>query len=214
VVDVLAMFRSPRGEKQSNYDADYEAVKGLQKIALDFGIAVVVVHHLRKMASEGDPFEKVSGTLGLSGGADTVMILDRDSSGTTLYARGRDIEEVTTAVQFDHETCRWRVMGEASDARRSDERNTILQALYDAPAAMSPPAIALATGMKPNNIKQLLFKMKTDGEVVKAKGRGLYLHPDHEAPKAGNSHNPITVGDADGTQPITGDNQRGAANVL
>jgi hypothetical protein len=30
-----------------------------------------------------DPFEKVSGTLGLSGAADAVLILDKDSKGET-----------------------------------------------------------------------------------------------------------------------------------
>jgi hypothetical protein len=42
---------------------------------------------------EVDAIEKVSGTFGLSGAADTILILDRGSNGATLYGRGRDIEE-------------------------------------------------------------------------------------------------------------------------
>ena len=100
VVDVLMMFRPRGGNRDNQYEADYNAIKSLQLIASEFNIAIVVVHHVRKSGSDVDPFEKVSATLGLSGGADTTMILDRDGAGTTLYGRGRDIEEVDVAVSL------------------------------------------------------------------------------------------------------------------
>jgi hypothetical protein len=37
----------------------------------------------------------------VSGAADAVLVLNRDSKGTTLYERGRDIEEIETAMRFD-----------------------------------------------------------------------------------------------------------------
>jgi hypothetical protein len=40
VVDVLAMFRSPRDLKQSPYDADYETIQQLQRIASDAACAL------------------------------------------------------------------------------------------------------------------------------------------------------------------------------
>lgn len=179
VVDVLAAFRSPRGRDATLYESDYAAVKALQQIASDTGVAIVIVHHLRKSGTESDPFEKVSGTLGLSGGADTTLVLDRDGNGATLYGRGRDIEEIETAVEFDRQTCRWRILGEAAEVRRTDERSTILAALHEAEEPMSPADIADAIRMPRNNAKQLLFKMAKDGEVRKLRGgRGRYIHPD------------------------------------
>jgi AAA domain/IclR helix-turn-helix domain len=177
VVDVLAMFRSPRGGKQTPYDADFEAIHELQKIAAETDIAIVIVHHLRKGAADTDPFDKISGTLALSGAADTVLILDRDSNGTTLYGRGRDIEEFETALQFDRMTCRWRVLGEAAEVRRTDQRSAILSALEQSEEPLSPAEIAEATGMVRNNVKQLLLKMAKAGQVLKAKDRGRYMHP-------------------------------------
>jgi len=61
-----------------------------------------------------------SGTLGLSGAADATLILDRDSQGAKLYSRGRDVEEIESAVVFDKLTCQWRVLGDATEVRRSD----------------------------------------------------------------------------------------------
>jgi len=175
VVDVLAAFRSPRGREATLYESDYGAVKALQQIPGETGVGVVVVHHLRKSGAESDPFEKVSGTLGLSGAADTVLVLDRDGNGATLYGRGRDIEEIETAVEFDRQTCRWRVLGEAAEVRRTDERAQILSVLIGASEPMAPKDIAIETGMPRNNVDQLLYKIAKTGEILKA-GRGRYVH--------------------------------------
>ncbi|TXM72889.1 AAA family ATPase [Methylobacterium sp. WL12] len=176
IVDVLAMFKPVRGDKESLYEADYLSIKGLQGLAGKYQVAIVVVHHTRKSGTESDPFEKVSGTLGLSGAADTTVILDRDGNGATLYGRGRDVEEIEAAVIFDKASCRWHVQGEASEVRRTDERGGILAALEDADEPMSPGEIAIATGHTRNAIDQLLYKMGKAGEVLKA-GRGRYVHP-------------------------------------
>jgi hypothetical protein len=186
-VDVLAMFRSPRQKDQQPYEADYAAIQGLQAIASQTGVAIVIVHHLRKSQPEVDPFEKVSGTLGLSGAADTVLILDRDGQGATLYGRGRDIEEIETAVEFDG--CRWRVLGAAADVRRTDERAAILSVLIDEDEPVRIADIVAATGMSGNNVRQLLFKMVNTGEVLKS-GRGHYLHPFKITPD--NNDNKVT----------------------
>ena len=194
IVDVLAMFKAiAKGKDQTLYEADYLAIKELQSLAMETGVAIVVVHHTRKSGSEADPFEKVSGTLGLSGAADTTIILDRDQNGCTLYGRGRDIEEIETAVQFDKFTCRWTALGKASEVRRTDERAVILGLLADNHEAMSPAEIADALGLPRNNVKQLLFKMAKAGEVVKTGKKGLYSHPDH----VGYSGDPISPDNRD-----------------
>ena len=98
-------------------------------------------------------------------------------SGATLYGRGRDVEEIEAAVEFNRNTCRWRILGAASDVRRTDERGAILTALEQAQEPMSPADVALATEMRSLNVRQLLFKMTKAGEVLKLKGRGGYIHP-------------------------------------
>src|SRR5262245_1674167 len=132
VVDVLAAFRSDRRTTQTPYEADYAAIKDLQQIASDYSVAIIVVHHTRKAGADVDQFDLVSGTLGLSGAADTTLVLDRDNFGNRLYGRGRDIEEIDKAADFNKETCRWKLLGEVIDVRCSDERAAILKVLLDA----------------------------------------------------------------------------------
>lgn len=176
IVDVLMMFRPMGTGKVQPYEADYAAIKALQALASETGVAIIVVHHTKKGGGEVDPFEKVSGTLGLTGAADAAIILDRDGNGASLYARGRDIEEVESAVEFDRVSCRWRVIGEASAVRRSDERTQILDVLKDADEPMSPSDLAGALGWAANNMRVMLFRMSKAGEVLKSGKR--YVHPD------------------------------------
>ncbi|MGD9739871.1 MAG: AAA family ATPase [Bauldia sp.] len=192
IVDVLAMFKgTARGRDQTLYEADYLAIKELRSLAMDTGIAIVVVHHTRKGGSvEADPFEKVSGTLGLSGAADTTIILDRDQNGCTLYGRGRDVAEIDVAAEFDGATCRWRLLGKPEDVRRTDERGTILTVLAEAGEPMNPMDIATAASMKRNNVDRLLGKMAKAGEILKA-GRGLYLHPGRVDLLGQHTHTPV-----------------------
>ena len=188
IVDVLAMFRSPATGKDHNpYASDYQAIKDLQQLAGEFGVAIVVVHHTRKSKGENDPFEEISGTLGLSGAADTGLVLRKDQRGEILYGRGRDIEEIEMEVKFDRLTCKWLSHGNAVEFRRSDERKVILDVLLDNQKEMKPAEIAGALGLPVNNIKQLLFKMSKAGEVIKAK-RGYYCHPQN----TGNSQPGVT----------------------
>ena len=114
-----------------------------------------------------------------------MLILDREGSGATLYGRGRDIEEIETAVTFDAATCRWRVLGAAADVHRSDERKAILDALADASEALSPRDVADLTGQSHDAVRQTLIRMAKAGEVTKAK-RGLYTpcHNSHNVTKA------------------------------
>ena len=172
VIDVLAKVRDPRRRDQGLYDSDYAAMEELKRIADEYGIAIVVIHHLRKMDAD-DPLDQVSGTTGLSGSVDTVLVLNRTSSGTTLHGRGRDIEDIEKAVQFDQGTCTWTVLGEASSVRYSGERAAVLAALREAGEPMSPTDVAAITGMKLANVRKLLARSAKDGLIVRV-GRGKY----------------------------------------
>lgn len=173
VIDTLAMVRMTNRRDQSTYDADYTAVKALRSLALSHGVAIVLVHHLRK-AEADDPFDTISGTLGLTGAPDTIMVIKRDATGTTLHARGRDLIEIEQAIMFDPATCLWVILGSASEVRRSKERVAVVAALEEAgDEPLSPNQIATVCGLKSANIRKLLTRMVAEG-VVKKAGYGKY----------------------------------------
>lgn len=164
VIDTLAMVRPPKARTQDSYEADYAALSPLQTYASEHRIAIIVITHVRK-AEAADPLEMISGTNGLTGAADTIMVLDRSGEGSKIVGRGRDIEEIEKALRF--EAGKWTVLGDADDVRRSGQRRKILDALKEAELPMKPAEIATATGMRADGIRHLLPKMVTAGEVEK-----------------------------------------------
>jgi hypothetical protein len=174
IVDTLAQFRKVPNGKTPPYLDDYTAISGMQKLASKYNIGIVIVHHDRK-ADADDVFDTVSGTLGLTGAADTILIMKRQATGAVgLYVRGRDIEEVEKALQFNRATCRWTILGEAAEVFRSGERNRVIAALEEAGEALSVTEIMAAAGIKSRGAADMLLgRMVRDG-VLRKVGRGRY----------------------------------------
>jgi hypothetical protein len=177
MIDTLKKVRARRAKNQTDYDADYEACQGLQELASDLGIAIIVAHHDRKMDAD-DVFDTVSGTLGLTGGVDAIAVMKRRSGAVTLHIQGRDLEDdVEKAIRFDKETCRWVILGEAVEVQRSGERQRVLDALGRVPEGMNVSEIVAAARLGNRNAAdQLLFRMLADGDVQRIK-RGIYGLP-------------------------------------
>ena len=175
IIDTLAMVRPPNRRDKSTYDADYAAVVSLRDLASAKGIAIVLVHHSRK-AEADDALDTISGTLGLTGAPDTIIVVKRDTEGKyELHGRGRDLEEIAKAAEFDGETCRWRLLGDIYETKMNAQRLSIVEALKSAPEAMTPTDLAGETGIKSTNLRKVLGRMVKDG-VVKKVSRGRYEH--------------------------------------
>jgi hypothetical protein len=176
IIDTLAMVRAPTKQKeQTQYDADYAAVLELRTLANEHGLAVVVVHHLRKMDAD-DAFDTISGTLGLSGAPDTILVLKYDSGGSgtiVLHGRGRDLAEIEKALTFNRDSCVWTIAGELPDVKSSRERKAVLAAMQEIDAPASAKEIASYTRMKTVNVRKLMQRLVSDG-AVKRLQRGQY----------------------------------------
>jgi len=174
VVDVFAKIRSAKGGNKPQYDVDYKDVTSLQRLAIDRGVAIIVVHHTRKLESD-DPFDAVSGTRGLTGSADSTFVLTRASGQAkpALYGRGRDIEEIERAMEFDGATGRWSIAGPVVELASSPERQAILDLLRKAGEPMQLADIAERVQKSRQNVTQMLARLIENGTVRKA-GTGWY----------------------------------------
>jgi len=180
IVDTLAKVRDRKGGKENAYDRDYRDLEGLQRLAGQYGIAVLVLHHQRKLEAD-DIFDTISGSTGLTGCADTIMILQRKMRGqaeAVLHVTGRDIEEQTIAMTFDKETGRWEWLGDASQVMVSPERQAIRNLLMKN-GPLNVKAIAEGVGNKQENVRQLLNKMKKAEEVI-LMDNNLWGLPEHD----------------------------------
>ena len=135
--------------------------------------------------------DTVSGSFGLVGAADTIIVIERRSQGTVLDVRGRDVESAELAIEFNKQTCRWTLLGLAADVHQSDERAQILAALAETREPLTPKEIMVATGrIDRNAVDQLLFRMVKAGDLAKPK-RGKYALPS-KIDKKGSSDPQVT----------------------
>jgi len=175
VIDTLAKIRKPAGGANV-YSEDYAALELLLPLAAKHGVAIVVVHHLRKMAAS-DPMDEISSSTGLTAGVDGFLILRRTpgSKGPTLYVDGRDIEEPTEyALHWNANTATWTIEGDAEEVHLSKERADILLTLNRSPEPMTPKEVSdVMPGATRNSIRYLMWAMLGDGQLVKD-GNGRY----------------------------------------
>ena len=105
IIDTLQTVRDSKGSagKAGMYGNDYDDISSIKRIADGFNIAILLVHHLRKLQDSDDPFNDVSGSTGIIGAADTNFILRRKRSGNaaTLLVSGRDVEYQELTLQFN-----------------------------------------------------------------------------------------------------------------
>lgn len=98
VIDTLQMIRN---ETDSGYGSDYAELIPLKALAEQLGITIVLIHHLRK-AADSDPFNMISGSTGLNGCVDGLLVLLKDKrcgGQAVLHATGRDIEDQEIAIK-------------------------------------------------------------------------------------------------------------------
>lgn len=109
VIDTLARISDPK-TSGNIYDEDSSTGSGLQTLAMEHQVALVVVHHTRKAAA-GDFLHSVSGSSGLTGAADTVMVLTRKRNEpvATLEVTGRDIHESSRELYWNSARGGWTV---------------------------------------------------------------------------------------------------------
>lgn len=124
VIDTLQRVRGAAHGRDA-YANDYREMSALKVFADAHGVALVLVHHLRKMGDDGDPFARISGTNAVLGAADTALVLTREKRGdetTTMNITGRDVESAEIMLEFRKESGRWVNLGNADDVAEQRAR--------------------------------------------------------------------------------------------
>ena len=112
IIDTLQKIKDGGNESYS-YANDYEIMGRLKNIADTCKIAILLVHHTRKMQSPGNCYDRISGTNGLMGAADTTWILSkkkRNSNDATLNIVGRDQPDTEIKLRRDSIKCTWQAV--------------------------------------------------------------------------------------------------------
>ena len=117
IIDTLQMIRGAGYD--NTYANDYRDLSALKQIADAHGIAILLIHHLRKESAD-DVFNRISGTTAISGAVDSsfTLVEERRGSGRAkLSCIGRDIEYRELTLERNGENV-WELV---SDSRTQPE---------------------------------------------------------------------------------------------
>jgi hypothetical protein len=164
-VDTLGRVRPRSDGRRNAYEVDVEDLGRLQGLFRDRAVALLIVHHSRKEASGDDFLASVSGTYGLTGSADTIVVVRRKrlEAFGSIVVTGRDVADAELPVRFDGLT--WRsapqVVSEAS-FERTEVYRTI-----EADGPIFPAAIATKLGLERTSVQHMVTALCTKGAVAR-----------------------------------------------
>ncbi|MFD6221254.1 AAA family ATPase [Nocardia asteroides] len=199
ILDTLGKVKPPKQVGQESYAADY-AIGSKLKALVDSvpGSCLLAVHHTRK-AESADFVDAVSGTQGIAGSADFVLVLTRKrkETGAVLAVTGRDVAENEYALVT--EGGRWTLDGQdLLDAAATVERRKETQNLGDRSAdiyafvvdhgPVTPAQVAAKFSMDNRQASNRLGQLAKAGRIAKT-GRGTYSRNprDGESSESGES---------------------------
>ncbi|SEC93182.1 Bifunctional DNA primase/polymerase, N-terminal (plasmid) [Tsukamurella tyrosinosolvens] len=189
IVDTLGKTRGTGpGPGASAYQHDYHAMSELKALVDGLpGSSMLIVHHTRKSGSGtgGDFVDAVSGTHGLAGAADFVLVLSRKrgTSAGQLSITGRDVTEREVALTTADGL--WTLDGGSLDAaqRALSTREAsgqlggrslgILDIVNSSDGAITPGEVAAQTGLDAKSVSNVLNAAVAAGRLEKV-ARGQY----------------------------------------
>ncbi|MEV5506283.1 AAA family ATPase [Streptomyces orinoci] len=186
VIDTLGKVMPPAAMGESAYQRDYRVAGTLKRLADSRpGMAITALHHDRKASSE-DFVDSVSGTHGLAGAADTVVVLvrKRQAQDAVLKVTGRDVPEAEYAMRMadgvwvldgaDLGEAAARVQQRAEADELGEKSVSILEFVRRHPEGARAKAVAEQFG---DDAHQYLKRLLDSGRLSKPV-RGVYVAPD------------------------------------
>jgi hypothetical protein len=175
-IDTYQLFKPVAKVRQNSspYEQDYQHINLIKKVADKYGIAICLIHHLRKMEAD-DVFDTISGTLGLTGAADSLLAMTRTGRGSVLHVRGRDLDQAEYALEFNKDILSWHILGNAEEVLKTQQQQSILDCLKDEKEPLSPAQIAEMVGLKAGYVRKILVRMVKDG-LIRKEGYAKYIY--------------------------------------
>lgn len=122
IIDTMGRVKGGSRRGENAYEGDTRILGDLQRFALQRNLAIVCVHHLKKdPGGNVDYFERVSGSMGITGACDSVVVLQgkRGDENSTLSISSRDFESSELIIGF--KDGRWSLRSTNSEEWRAQE---------------------------------------------------------------------------------------------
>jgi RecA-family ATPase len=209
ILDTLGKVKPAKRAGEDSYQVDYAIGSKLKDMADTVpGSTLLVVHHTRK-AESADFIDSVSGTQGIAGSADFVLVLarKRHEDSAVLSVTGRDIPEAEYALRAVDGMV-WQLDGlDLSDAARTAEERRaaaglgdrsldVLAAVMSAGSPITAVEVGAKLGMSNDDAGQYLRRLAAGGRIAKT-ARGKYVSEVSESSKTARNRSSDGINDSD-----------------
>lgn len=189
ILDTLGKVKGTYGGNDA-YGNDYAQMSALKRLVDDVpGSSLIVVHHTNK-GEKADFLDSVSGTQGLAGAADSILLIQRDrqNESSTLHVTSRDAKEGQYALTLTDGT--WNLDGtslkeaaEAIQIRRAtegvgDDMAEMVNVISRHPEGVKPKDLAALLHWDESRTRLYLRRATESGRIANPK-RGLYTPVTH-----------------------------------
>ena len=178
IIDTYGRVK-PIGRNSNKYEQEVATLEGLQMLAHEYNISIMLIHHTRKNVKDiDDIFDSVHGSIGIQGTADQIMILERAriDNKLKLTITGRDIPETSIVLnsEINESMAGFYYLGEAEEILISDTRKEIIELLKEK-GKLKVSQVAEALGMKYNTAKQTLYRMLDAKQIKRNENYEYYV---------------------------------------
>ncbi len=180
VIDTFQKFRKQLSNKGNIYAEDYDVLSEIKRIADLYDIAILILHHLKKVSPKNelnmDWIDLFSGSAGISGSADALFVLKRarDSVYGKLFRTGRDVEEAVFSLKLDG--FGWYLDDTVEAFVLPTWKKQIIDFLKDHPT-VTPADLATGYDLSMNTAQKNLQRLEKEGLIIKI-SRGQYKLPE------------------------------------
>ncbi len=168
VVDLLQAVKNQdkHASGKNSYENDYDGLKSLRDYVSLRNIAVIVLHHNRKAASENE-FNSISGSQGIAGSVDTIWLLKSvpGSSSGRLIITSREIDGGDfDMARMERPMSGWDLIG--ASVREEDSVGDRIRACLSV-EPLTTKALAKEVRSNVRHVQAILTDMTIQEEVVR-----------------------------------------------
>ena len=170
IIDTVQSILNPSANNK-NYDQTVEEYDALRKLAHRLGIAIIVVHHCKKSSDVATaPLEKVIGSIGITGTAETILVMEQQtgSKDCKLHVTGKDVEQCEKYLSWNGHG--FDIGDDVREAQLGSIQKLVLMLIRESPRCMQKHIVD-TTGKDQGQISKAIDSLVEVGLVVRKEYR-------------------------------------------
>ena len=139
----------------------------IHTLCKETGTSLLLIHH-DKQGDDGEWANKMNGSSGIIGTADTLMRLSVQQRGekkAKLQVTGRDVEDIELSLKLHEEIMQWQIDKNQDETPLTGLQKSVLDLVSREPTSTKSSIIASKLNKEQSQISDILKKLKVKGYI-------------------------------------------------